>query len=73
VSTGQRAGIIDAISSLRTEASGPLRDLAYYALLDTATLRSGDASLSALAAAGCPDDALDLVDATIKRIASKLH
>jgi hypothetical protein len=73
VSTGQQAGIIDAISSLQAEASGPLRDLAYYALLDTAILRTGDASLAVLSAPGHPDDAVCLFDATIKRIVSTLH
>lgn len=72
VSAGERADIIEAISSLRDEASGPLRDLAYYALLDTVTLRTGAASLTLLAS-GRPDDALELFDATIKRIVSKLH
>jgi hypothetical protein len=73
VSTGRQAGIIEAISSLQAEASGPLRDLAYFALLDTASLRAGNASLSALASSAQPDDAIELFDATIKRIASKLH
>ncbi len=30
VSTREHPGIIEAISSLKSEASGPTRDLAYY-------------------------------------------
>jgi hypothetical protein len=73
VSSGRQAGIIDAISSLRADAAGPVRDLAYFALLDTATLSQGEASLSLLASGDSPDDALALFDATIRRITATLH
>jgi hypothetical protein len=73
VSTGQHAGIIEAISSLHGEASGPTRDLAYYALLDTATLRERDASIAVLSRPDRQDITVELLDATIRRISSKLH
>ncbi len=73
LSTGQSDGIIRAISSLRGEASGRTRDLAYYALLDTATMSRGDASLAMLSRTGAPEAALALFDATIRRITATLH
>ena len=73
VSTGQQIGVIEAISSLKEEASGPMRDKAYYALLETAMIGKGEASLSVLVNPDCPDAALQLFDATIRRITSTLH
>jgi hypothetical protein len=73
VSTGRQAGIIEAISSLQHEASGPTRDLAYYALLDTVTLRECDASIAVLSRPERQEIAVELLDATIRRIASTLH
>ncbi|WP_091134068.1 hypothetical protein [Microvirga guangxiensis] len=72
VDAGQHAGIIDAISALKGEASDPKRDMAYFALLETASETRGEADLSALSQAS-RDGAMALLDATIKRITSKLH
>ncbi len=55
------------------EASGPTRDLAYYALLETAMMAKGEASISVLSAPDAPDTAVELFDATIRRITSTLH
>jgi hypothetical protein len=73
VDTGQYSGIIEAISALKGEASGPKRDQAYYALLETATLNNGEARLSTLSASDSRDATMALIDATIKRITDKLH
>jgi hypothetical protein len=73
VSTGQHLGIIEAISSLQDDASGPIRDLAYYALLETVAMGKGSACLSMLASPNGQEITVELFDATIKRIASKLH
>ncbi len=72
VDAGHYAGIIEAISALKTEASGPKRDLAYYAVLETASAGCGDVGVSALSAAS-RDATMALLDATIKRMTSKLH
>jgi hypothetical protein len=72
VDAGQHPGIIEAISALRSEASGPKRDQAYYALLETASEGRGDVDISALSSAS-RDAAMALLDATIKRMTSKLH
>ncbi len=73
VGNGQHLGIIEAISSLRDEASGRTRDLAYYAVLDTATIDRGDASLALLAGDDQTEPAAALLQATIRRIMSGLH
>jgi hypothetical protein len=73
VSTGRHPGIIEAIASLEGEASGPVRDLAYHALLDTVAMGRGQASLAALAAPGRQENMIELFDATIRRITSALH
>jgi hypothetical protein len=72
VDAGQHTGIVDAISALKSEASGPNRDLAYYAVLETASEARGDAGISLLAAAS-RGMSMALLDATIKRITSKMH
>jgi len=72
VDTGRHADIIEAISALKCEASGPRRDQAYFALLETASEGRGEAGISALSNAS-RDAAMALLDATIKRITSKLH
>ena len=71
VGSGQSLGIIEAISSLRDQTSGRTRDLAYYAVLDTAMASRGDASLAVLADQKEP--AIELLQATIRRIMSALH
>jgi hypothetical protein len=71
VGSGQSLGIIAAISSLRDQASGRTRDLAYYAVLETAMVSRGDASLAMLADQKEP--AIELLQATIRRIMSALH
>lgn len=72
VDAGEHTGIIEAISTLKHEASGPKRDLAYYAVLETASAGQGEVGLSALAIAS-REATMALLDATIKRIRSKLH
>jgi hypothetical protein len=72
VDAGQHAGIIEAISALKDEASGPKRDMAYYAVLETASADRGEAGISALSAAS-REATMALLDATIRRITSKLH
>ena len=73
VSARQHTDIIDAISSLKSEASGPMRDLAYYALLETMMMTKGEASNSILSSPDAQDTAIELFDATIRRITSTLH
>jgi hypothetical protein len=73
VSARQHTGIIEAISSLKGEASGPTRDLAYYALLETMMMAKGEASISVLSAPDAQDTAIQLFDETIRRITSTLH
>ena len=73
VGSGQSLGIIEAISSLRDQTSGRTRDLAYYAVLETAMASRGDASLAMLAGAEPKDSAMELLQATIRRIMSALH
>lgn len=72
VDAGEYTGIIEAISALRHEASGPKRDLAYYAVLDTASSGHADTGISTLSAAS-REATMALLDATIKRMTSKLH
>jgi hypothetical protein len=72
VDEGRHAGIIEAISALKAEANGPKRDLAYYAVLETASATRGEAGMTTLSMAS-RDAAMALLDATIKRITSKLH
>ena len=72
VGAGEHAGIIEAISALKNEAGGPKRDLAYYAVLETASEGRGETGMASLSSAG-RDAAMALLDATIRRIASKLH
>lgn len=73
VGSGQSLGIIEAISSLREEASGRTRDLAYYAVLETAMVSRGDASLAMLADRGQTESAIELLQSTIRRLMSALH
>ena len=73
VSTRQHPGIIEAISSLKGEASGPTRDLAYYALLETMMMKKGEVSISVLCQPDVQDEAVELFNATIRRITSTLH
>jgi hypothetical protein len=73
VGSGQSLGIIEAISSLRDQTSGRIRDLAYYAVPETAMASRGNASLAMLASAEQKDSAMELLQATIRRIMSALH
>ncbi|EIM27875.1 hypothetical protein [Microvirga lotononidis] len=73
VGSGQSLGIIEAISSLRDQTSGRTRDLAYYAVLETAMISRGDASLAMLAGDTQAESATELLEATIRRIMSALH
>jgi hypothetical protein len=70
---GECERILTAISSLREEASGRTRDLAYFALMDTIELEGGTGSIEALAAGGGRARLLRLFDATIERITATLH
>jgi hypothetical protein len=73
VSTGQSDGILPAISALRGEASGPTRDQAYYAILETVGLCRGLASITSLSRSDDQEALVQVFDATIRRIASALH
>ena len=73
LASGQTVGIISAISSLRDHASGRMRDLAYFALLDTLLLSGAEASIAMLAEPEGRPKAIALFDDTIRRIASTLH
>lgn len=72
VAAGQHAGVLEAISALKSEVSGPKRDLAYYAVLETASAATGEAGMSALSSAS-REATMALLDATIRRMTSKLH
>ncbi|MXQ10088.1 hypothetical protein [Microvirga makkahensis] len=72
VNSGYHADVLEAISALKADASGPKRDLAYYAVLETAAEGRGEVGLSDLSAAS-RDAAMALLDATIRRMTSKLH
>ncbi len=72
VDAGQHSGVIEAISALKSEASGPRRDLAYFAVLETASMDKGETEISQLSASS-RDATLALLDATIRRMTSKLH
>ncbi|MFL5260362.1 MAG: hypothetical protein ACJ8AS_11460 [Hyphomicrobiales bacterium] len=73
VQSGRSEGILAAISSLGEEASGPTRDLAYFAIMDTIELDGRAGSIEGLAAEGSRAGILRLFDATIQRITSALH
>ena len=73
VSNREHPGIIEAISSLKGEASGRTRDLAYYAILETMMMNRGGASIAVLSAPEARDGTVELFDATIRRITAKLH
>ena len=73
ISSGASDGILPAISALREEASGPMRDQAYYAILDTIGMGQGEASITLLSRPDGPEALVALVDATIKRISASLH
>ena len=73
IGSGQSLGIIEAISSLRDQASGRTRDLAYYAVLETAMVSRGDASLAMLTSDDQKESAVELIEATIRRMMSALH
>jgi hypothetical protein len=73
ISAGDCPGVIDAISSLRGETTGRLRDLAYYALLETVMMDKGVASISVLSSPESQDATVELFDTTIRRITSTLH
>jgi hypothetical protein len=73
VSTGESAGLLDAVSSLREEVRGPVRDLVYLALLETVMLARGNASLAGLAEPGARESLSAIFDATIRRVSAALH
>jgi hypothetical protein len=72
VEAGQYEGAIEAISALKSEANGSRRDTANYAVLETASESRGETGMTVLAAAG-RDMTVALLNATIKRILSKMH
>ncbi len=71
VHAGVCDGLFEAIGALRGEASGPVRDCAYFALMETAAAGDGVASFTTLARPG--EAALTLLDATIVRLTAALH
>jgi hypothetical protein len=72
VDAGQYAGVIEAISTLKAEVNGLKRDMAYYAVLETASETRSEAGMSLLAEAS-RDITVALLDAAIKRISSKMR
>jgi hypothetical protein len=70
VADGTCPGVFEAVRSLAGEASGLTRDCVYYALLDTVAT-GGAASLAGLQRTN--GAALALFDATIARLAARLH
>jgi len=68
---GTSDGAIGAIRSLRGEVPAPVRDQAYYALMDTATRTGEPPSMATLA--GQRDETLALFDVAIGQLAAKLH
>jgi len=71
VRLGTSDGAIGAIRSLRGEVPAPVRDQAYYALMDTATGTGEPPSMATLA--GRRDETLALFDVAIGQLAAKLH
>ena len=68
---GAEDGAISAMRALRREVPAPVRDQAYYALMDAATSTGGQPSIGMLAQ---PREAtLALFDAAIKQLTAKLH
>jgi hypothetical protein len=71
VRLGASEHAIGAIRALSGEVPAPVRDGAYFALLDSATGRGGQASIGMLAQ---PREAtLALFDAAIGQLAGRLH
>jgi hypothetical protein len=71
VRRGGSDGAFGAIRSLKGEVPGPVRDQAYYALMDTAVQSGEQPSMAILARAR--DETLALFDAAIGHLAAKLH
>lgn len=71
VRLGTSDGALGAIRSLRGEVPAPVRDQAYYALMDTATRTGEPPSMATLA--GQRDETLALFDVAIGQLAAKLH
>lgn len=71
--SGKTPCIISAISSLREQASGRTRDLAYFAVMETMMLGGVEATISSLAQPESQANALRMIDATIKRMTPTLH
>jgi hypothetical protein len=71
VRRGASEGALGAIRSLKSEVPAPVRDQAYYALMDTALGAGGQPSMALLAQPR--EETLALFDAAIGRLAAKLH
>ena len=71
VRRGASDGALGAIRSLKGEVPAPVRDQAYYALMDTA-LRTGEQPSMAVLARS-RDETLALFDAAIGQLAARLH
>jgi BMFP domain-containing protein YqiC len=71
VRRGVSDGALGAIRSLKAEVPAPVRDQAYYALMDTA-LRTGEQPSMAVLARP-RDETLALFDAAIGQLAARLH
>jgi hypothetical protein len=61
-----------AIRALRAEVPAPVRDAAYFSLMDTA-MRAGDAATLGVLATHDRAATLAMFDATIGHLTSKLH
>ncbi len=71
VRLGTSEGALGAIRSLRGEVPAPVRDQAYYALMETATRAGEPPSIATLARQR--DETLALFDVAIGQLAAKLH
>ncbi|MDF3062089.1 MAG: hypothetical protein K0S06_2198 [Microvirga sp.] len=71
VQLGGSEGAIGAIRSLRAEVPAPVRDEAYFALMDTAMRTGEPASMAVLSRTR--EATLALFDAAIGQLAARLH
>ncbi|HEX8663776.1 MAG TPA: hypothetical protein VF744_07070 [Beijerinckiaceae bacterium] len=71
VRRGASEGALGAIRALKSEVPAPVRDQAYYALLDTAMGAGGQPSMAILARPR--EETLALFDAAIGQLAARLH
>ncbi|MGO4386942.1 hypothetical protein AB4Y85_05355 [Microvirga sp. 2YAF29] len=72
VEAGRHACVIEAIGAFKAEAAGQKRDMAYYAVLETANNARSESGMTVLAEAS-RDMTAALLNATSERITSKMH